>query len=130
MNESRFSVSRKTTERAQKLRREATPAERKLWARLKAKQLNGLQFRRQHPIGPFIVDFYCAALKLAVEIDGDSHGSIEAQQFDEKRSPFIATKGVRLIRFWNSDIHERLDGVLADILEEERVIRNETGAND
>ncbi|MEZ5893442.1 MAG: endonuclease domain-containing protein [Parvularculaceae bacterium] len=128
MNENRFSVLRKTTERAQRLRREPTPAERKLWTRLKAKQLNGLQFRRQHPIGPFIVDFYCAALKLAIEIDGDSHGNDEAQRRDEKRSAFIASKGVRLIRFWNSDIHERLDGVLADILEEECVIRNETGA--
>ncbi|MEZ5367515.1 MAG: endonuclease domain-containing protein [Bryobacterales bacterium] len=128
MNESRFSVSRKTTERAQRLRREATPAERKLWARLKSKQLNGLQFRRQHPIGPFIVDFYCSALKLAIEIDGDSHGGEEAQRCDEKRSAFIATKGIRIIRFWNSDIHERLDGVLADILEEERIIRTEISA--
>ena len=128
MTESRFSVSRKTTERAQRLRREATPAERKLWARLKAKQLSGLQFRKQHPIGPYIVDFYCAELKLAIEIDGDSHGSRDAQQYDERRSAFIASKDVRIIRFWNSDIHERLDGVLADILEEERVIRNERGA--
>mgnify|MGYP001282072607 FL=1 len=127
MNESRFSVSRKTTERAQRLRREATPAERKLWARLKAKQLNGLQFRRQHPIGPYIVDFYCAALKLAIEIDGDSHGSEEALRRDEKRSAFIASKGVRIIRFWNSDIYERLDGALADILEGERIIRAEFG---
>ncbi|HNR76720.1 MAG TPA: endonuclease domain-containing protein [Parvularculaceae bacterium] len=128
MNESRFSVTRKTTERAQRLRREATPAERKLWARFKAKKLNGLAFRRQHPIGPYIVDFYCAALKLAIEIDGDSHGSEEALRRDEKRSAFIASKGVRIIRFWNSDIHERLDGALADILEEERIIRNEYGA--
>lgn len=127
MNESRFSVLRKTTERAQRLRREATPAERKLWARLKAKQLNGLQFRRQHPIGPYIVDFYCAALKLAIEIDGDTHGSEEALRRDEKRSAFIASKGVRIIRFWNSDIHERLDGALADILEGERIIRAEFG---
>ena len=125
MSASRFSVSRKTTERAQKLRREATPAERKLWSRLKEKQLNGLQFRRQHPIGPYIVDFYCAALKLAIEIDGDSHGSDEAKRRDEKRSAYIAAKGVRIIRFWNSDIHERLDGALADLAEEERIIRNE-----
>ena len=64
----------------------------------------------------------------AIEIDGDSQGSQEAQQHDEKRSAFIAAKGVRIIRFWNSDIHERLDGVLSDILEEERIIRNELGA--
>jgi len=90
--------------------------------------LSGLAFCRQHPIGPYIADFYCAALKLAIEIDGDSHGSQEAQQHDEKRSAFIAAKDVRIIRFWNSDIHERLDGMLSDILEEERIIRNELGA--
>ena len=128
MTGSRFSVSRTTTERAQRLRREATPAERKLWARLKAKQLNGLAFRRQHPVGPYIVDFYCAELKLAIEIDGDSHGNDDAQRRDEKRSAFISLKGVRIIRFWNADIHERLEGVLADILEEERAIRIESGA--
>ena len=123
MSQGRFTVSRRTTIRAQQLRREATPAERKLWARLKGKQLNGLAFRRQHPIGPYIVDFYCALLKLAIELDGDSHGNDAAARYDEKRRDFIAGKGIQIIRFWNSDIHERLDGVLADILEEERRIR-------
>ena len=119
----RFSVTRATTERAQRLRRDATPAERKLWARLKGKQIDGMQFRRQHPVGPFIVDFYCAALNLAIELDGDSHGVDGAAEKDAARTAYLQAKGVSVLRFWNADVHSNVIGVVETIMIEARRIR-------
>ena len=85
--------------RSKRLRNDPTPAERTLWQHLRRSQLQGFKFRRQQPIGPFIVDFYCASLKLAIELDGSSHEG----------------KGVRVLRFWNSEVMGDIDGVLAEI---------------
>ena len=91
--------------------------EKRIWARLRAKQLNGCKFRRQYSIGKFIVDFYCPEAKLALEIDGDSHFDDEQRQYDIARQRYIEAKGIHFLRFTNKDITENIDGVLVHIAE-------------
>ncbi len=112
-----FTVTSKTTERARALRRALTPAELKLWQRLKGGQ-TGVQFRRQHPIGPFIADFYCAEAKLAIEVDGRSHGAEGAEDADARRTAYFASKGVSVMRFGNDEVHDDADSVAGRIVEE------------
>ena len=100
-------------ERARELRRDQTPAERELWARLRGKQLCGLKFRRQHPIGRCIVDFCCVASKLVIEVDGDSHAFQE--EYDSARTAYLEERGYRVIRFTNQQVHRQLDDVLAEV---------------
>jgi very-short-patch-repair endonuclease len=88
----------------------ATDVERRLWSRLRAGKLDGFSFRRQHPIGPYIVDFYCAPLKLVVELDGSQHA--ERAAYDEARTRFLETLGIRVIRFGNFTVVDNFDGVL------------------
>ncbi len=101
-------------QRAKDLRRDQTPAERQLWACLRGKQLGGFRFRRQHPIGPFIVDFCCLSPRLAIEIDGDSHA--EQVEYDESRTAYLEECGYAVIRFTNQDVQRRLEGVLGEIM--------------
>ena len=91
-----------------------TDAERLLWRHLRNRELNGLKFRRQHPIGPFIVDFVCLDKKLVVEVDGGQH----AKNFrrDSKRSDYLNDKGYRVLRFWNSEVLQESESVLQAIL--------------
>jgi very-short-patch-repair endonuclease len=100
--------------RAQGLRRDQTPAERQLWACLRGKQLGDFRFRRQHPIGPFIVDFCCLSPRLAIEIDGDSHA--EQVEYDESRTAYLKEHGYAVIRFTNEDVQRRLESVLDEIM--------------
>jgi very-short-patch-repair endonuclease len=102
-------------ERARELRREMTPQERKLWQRLRGKQLFGVKFRRQHPVDRFILDFYCYQHNLAIEIDGHSHYQPEQQAYDEARTDWLAQYGIRVIRFTNRDVDTNLEGVLGEI---------------
>lgn len=90
-----------------------TPQERKSWARSRGHQLCGLHFRRQHPIGRFILDFYCDARHLAVDLDGHSHGDPDQQVLDQLRTEWLNERGVRVIRFTNADVNRNLDEVLA-----------------
>ena len=83
-----------------------------------------LKFRRQHSLGPYILDFYCAALCLGVELDGQTHLGMEAK--DEARQRWIEDQGVKVLRFWNSDVYERLDSVMASIWQECEM-RSESG---
>jgi very-short-patch-repair endonuclease len=108
---SRFDLTKFKAARARQLRRNSTHVEMKLWQRLRNKQL-GADFRRQHPAGPFVLDFYCPALRLAIELDGGQHGNTEAAQRDSKRKQWLADRNVVEIRFWNSDVVENLPGVL------------------
>ena len=99
--------------RARRLRGEQTEAEGRLWARLRARQVSGAKFRRQHPIGRFIVDFCCLEYGLVVELDGGRHATqVEA---DQKRSAFLARRGYRVLRFWDHEVMENIDGVLEEI---------------
>jgi len=112
---SRFSRPPEATARARGLRRDSTQAEKKLWYVLQRAQLSGRSFRRQHPIGKYIVDFYCAALKLAIEVDGGQHGFETRREADERRSQWLRAKGVTVLRFWNNDVLGNIEGVWSEI---------------
>ena len=99
--------------RAKALRRLPTAAEQRLWEVLRSRQLGGGKFRRQAPVGPYIVDFICPSAHLVVEIDGGQHAA--ATEYDAKRARYLKEQGFRVIRFWNNDVLENLDGVLAEI---------------
>src|SRR5690606_10877016 len=89
---------------AQRLRRETTGPERALWSALRNKKVSGLRFRRQHPIGPYIVDFFCASHAIAVEIDGMSHAYQDRTAHDRRREEWLRAHGVRVLRFTNDDV--------------------------
>jgi len=102
------------TERARGLRVDQTLAERRLWSRLRNRQLGGWKWRRQVPRGPFIVDFLCADADLVIELDGDTHAT--TVDYDERRTRHLEGPGLRVLRFWNGDIATNLDGVCDSIL--------------
>jgi very-short-patch-repair endonuclease len=91
-------------------------AEVMLWLKLRGKNVKGYKFRRQYSVGTYIVDFYCAELKLAIEIDGESHFIAGSEDHDRKRQKFIESAGICFLRFTNTDVYERLDGVLETIM--------------
>lgn len=103
-------------EKRRKLRNNMPQPELILWYYLKNKQLKGYKFRRQVSIGKYVVDFYCPKLKLAIELDGDSHYYPEAKKHDYKRDEWIKRFGINFIRFTNRDIIENKDAVLENIL--------------
>ena len=100
---------------ARALRHSMTPPEAKLWSRLRNRQLGGFKFRRQYPIGDYVVDFCCPESGLTIELDGDSHAM--QQEYDKKRTEGIAAQGYREMRFPNRDVVQNLDGVLQMILD-------------
>ncbi|PQA85766.1 endonuclease domain-containing protein [Hyphococcus luteus] len=100
---------------AKNLRRSQTEAERTLWSKLRNRQLGGFKFKRQVPKGPYVVDFYCAEAHLVIELDGGQHADEEAVAHDAKRTSFLQESGFRVLRFWNSDIAEGIEGVLETI---------------
>ena len=102
------------------LRSAMTPAEIRLWQALKHRQLNGLKFRRQPSIGPFIADFYCPAAKLVIELDGSAHDSESAQQQDAERTAYLVSLGLRVVRFENREVMANLEGVLCEIRRQTR----------
>ena len=97
------------------LRGNMTDVEMKLWYSLKDRRFCGLKFRRQHPIGPYIVDFYCAEKHLIVELDGGQHAVNEKK--DRERDQYLEGKGYLVIRFWNNDILANIEGVLQRLKE-------------
>jgi very-short-patch-repair endonuclease len=102
-------------QRARAMRKEAAPAEEKLWKLLRGRQLDGFKFRRQHRIGNYIADFYCHEVRLVVELDGDSHGDPQAEAYDSRRTKKIERDGCRVIRFVNDDVFKFTDEVLEEI---------------
>ena len=92
------------------VRKEPTDAEKKLWQLLRRKQLDGYRFRRQVPIGPFIVDFACLAERLVIEVDGGQH-AVEADK-DARRTRWLEEKGLRVVRFWNNQVLGHPEGVI------------------
>jgi len=97
------------------LRSNLPKAEVILWSRLKSKGLDGYKFRRQYSVGKFVIDFYCPRLKLAIEVDGDSHFSETSEVYDKERQRFIESFKISFLRFTNKDIYENLGEVLATI---------------
>jgi very-short-patch-repair endonuclease len=107
-----------STKRARTQRKKMSHAELKLWLRLRSRQLLGLKFRRQHPIGPYIVDFACLRHKLIIEVDGGGHTRDAQIIHDKKRTAFLNQAGWQVVRYWNFAIHEDLDSVVESIAEE------------
>ena len=105
----------KIMRRAGELRLIPTPAEAKLWSRLRAHRLGGVGFRRQHAIGNYITDFCAPSKMLIVELDGSQH--LEQGEYDKERSAFLKLKGYRVLRFWNNDVMKDIDSVLTVIWE-------------
>ena len=100
--------------RAREMRREMTPAEAKLWARLRTNRLEGFHFRRQQVIEPYIVDFYCHQAALVVEVDGGAH--LDQQEYDQLRESQLNARGLQVLRFSNRDVMKNMDAVLVEIL--------------
>lgn len=100
-------------EAAWRLRQNLTPAEARLWRSLRNRQLEGLRFRCQHPVGRFILDFYCPSQKLAIEVDGSVHD--EQVEYDAVRTKQLEAYGYRVLRFTNEAVMGDLDGVLEEI---------------
>ena len=100
---------------ARKLRREQTDTERKLWSALRGRQFDGFKFRRQQPIGPYVVDFVCFEAKLVIELDGGQHGSDNGLAYDANRTQFLHRDGFAVIRFPNHEINNSFNSVLEAI---------------
>jgi very-short-patch-repair endonuclease len=105
---------------ARKLRREQTDVERKLWFALRNRQFHGCKFRRQQPVGPYVVDFVSFESRLVIELDGSQHGSDDAVAYDQARTRYLETDGFRVLRFFNHELNANFDGVLEAI---ERQVR-------
>ena len=101
--------------RAREMRAHLTPEEDRLWQAIRGNQVDGLRFRAQHPVGRFILDFYCAALKLVIEIDGDSHN--EQADRDSERSAILESYGYFVVRFGNAEVQSHL----ADVVDRIRI---------
>ena len=103
----------KTMHQAGELRKELTDAERKLWAYLRGDKLHGINFRRQHAIGNYIVDFVSIKRKIIIELDGSQH--LEQEEYDKERTKYLESKGYKVIRFWNNQVMNEMNGVIAEI---------------
>ena len=99
------------------LRKESTPAEKLLWTRLRNRKLNGLKFRRQHPIDKFIADFYCHEKKLVIELDGRIHDVKVNKDYDEARTTMLAGLNIYVLRFRNEEVTDSIELVLKKICE-------------
>ncbi len=102
--------------RPRNLRRNQTMAEEQLWERLRNGRLKGHKFRRQVPLGRFIVDFSCYDARLVIEVDGGQHAG--RMEEDAARTQWLEERGFRVLRFWNNEVQENLEGILSRILEE------------
>ncbi|MFA7404566.1 MAG: DUF559 domain-containing protein [Pelobacteraceae bacterium] len=115
-------------EAARALRKSMTDAEQLMWHCLRQKQLGGFRFRRQHPFERFVLDFYCCEAKLAVELDGGQHNESETIVRDTERTAFLEQHGIQVIRFWNNEVFQNLEGVLQSVYDAvlQRVGRGES----
>ena len=111
-----WQVSRQQRTRARSLRRDLTDAERTIWNTVRARRVCNLHFRRQVPIGPFIVDFVCYDIGLVIEIDGGQHFNADGERRDARRDEFLASNGYRVLRFNNHDVLSNRRGVLEIIV--------------
>jgi very-short-patch-repair endonuclease len=98
---------------ARQMRKSMTPSEEKLWQHLRSKRFGSLKWRCQHPIPPYIVDFFCPSLRLVIELDGESHDGKEA--YDLRRQNFLESQGLIVLRFWDSELFESMSDVLSII---------------
>ncbi len=109
-------VARSTRIHAKSMRRAPTEAEQKLWNFLRRKHLAGFKFRRQQPVGPYILDFYCFEAKVAIELDGGGHALDDQRAYDDQRTQYLASQGIRILRFWNNELVKNPEGVCQRIV--------------
>ena len=102
-------------QRRQELRRNQTDAEKVFWSKIRNRQLHGLKFFRQYSIGPYIIDFYCPELKLAVELDGGQHNEREGRNYDLARTEYLKAGGIIVLRFWNHEVLCDIQAVLSKL---------------
>ena len=100
---------------ARQLRRRLTPSELLLWAQLRDRRFDGLKFRRQHPIGPFVLDFYCDELRVAVEVDGGIHARPAQARYDAARQSLLEDEGIRVVRVRAEDVEADIGAVLESL---------------
>lgn len=106
-----------SVQQARALRQASTTAEQLLWRHLRNRQLAGAKFRRQHPLGPYILDFVCLEQGLVIELDGGQHADLQAQAYDQQRSAWLQQQGLRVLRFWNHEVVQQTNEVLARVLQ-------------
>ena len=104
-------------DKAKKLRKNQTPQEIIVWSKLRNRGFKNLKFRRQYPIGKYVVDFICLDKKIIIELDGWQHKKERQERYDEKRNEFLEKLGFRMLRFWNNEVNSNLDGVFLKIEE-------------
>ncbi len=109
-------IPRPILEAARRLRQQMTDAEQLLWQCLRGKQLNGFKFRKQHPCLHYVLDFYCPAAKLAIELDGAQHYTPQGKIQDAQRSDVLREQGIRVVRFSNTEVLQNIENVLQKIL--------------
>ncbi|MGE5480108.1 MAG: endonuclease domain-containing protein [Chloroflexota bacterium] len=110
--------------RRKELRNNCTDEEALLWARLKNSQLMGYKFRRQHSVGPYILDFYCPSIKIAIELDGSQHNTADNKEYDKNRDEWLSAVGIKVIRFQNYELKSDLERVLTRIIVEIKKCEN------
>lgn len=101
----------------QTLRNNLTPAEATLWKALKGSQINGLKFRRQHSLGPYVMDFYCPSIRLCVELDGEVHNTYGACLHDSERTRFLNENGITVKRFENDVVYKNINAIIQTIID-------------
>lgn len=99
---------------ARQLRLSPSEAQKVLWYQLRQKQLNGCKFRREHPMGPYIVDFICLSNKLIIEVDGGQH--VQQASYDSRRTQWLESQGFKVLRFWNNDVLANTEAVIEIVL--------------
>jgi very-short-patch-repair endonuclease len=109
-----FRSKPKILHQAGELRKQTTPAEQKLWAYLRLMRDDGVRFRRQYAIGSFITDFCVPRKKLIIELDGSQH--LEQEAYDDERTKYLELQGYKVIRFWNNDVMNNIEGVILSIM--------------
>ncbi len=110
--DSKFLYNHKTLkERRRDLRNNQTEAEKLLWQHISQDKISGMRFLRQYSAGPYILDFYCAKLRLGIEVDGEVHNKEERKLYDKDREKFLKNLNIEIIRFWNSDVLNNIEDV-------------------
>jgi len=105
-------------ENARALRKNMTPQEKRIWFFLRQKRFQGMRFRRQAPIGPYIADFLCLNPRLIIEIDGGQHNMPEHEAYDKKRTDYLEARGYKVLRFWDREVNLHIESVLDAIFNE------------
>jgi very-short-patch-repair endonuclease len=107
----------KLKKRRKELRHNQTEAEKLLWVQLRNKRLYGVKFFRQYSIGPYVLDFYSPTFRFAIELDGGQHSEEEQKEYDENRSEYLKSHDMEVMRFWNNEVMQNIEGVLVRIAE-------------